>query len=214
MPYPAYARSERLADGAMHVIGVAGAIIGAAFLLMVTAEASDAGTRAALAVYGAALVATFLASACYHMTPWEGPRPILRRIDHAAIYLKIAGTYTPLAVLIGSGLAYLVLTVIWGLAAFGMVRKLFFWRTPGRADWVFYMVMGWLAVLLLSPLVPMVPGAALALMVAGGLLYTLGVVFYLWESLKFANAIWHFFVLIASACFFAAIAVALPGTAL
>ncbi|MFZ5961649.1 PAQR family membrane homeostasis protein TrhA [Thalassococcus sp. BH17M4-6] len=213
MPYPDYARSERIADGTMHVLGVSGALVGAAFL-MIAADVSDGpGQRLALSVYGAALVLTFVASACYHMIPSDALRPILRRIDHAAIYVKIAGTYTPLVVLIGSGLAYAVLGVVWALAAFGVVRKLFFWRLPGRFDPLLYLGMGWLSVLLLWSLVPLVPWATTALIVAGGLLYTAGVLFYQWESLKYANAIWHGFVLVASACYFLAIAVGLQSGA-
>ncbi|WP_342070279.1 PAQR family membrane homeostasis protein TrhA [Yoonia algicola] len=206
--YPTYARSERIADGTMHAVGVLGAITGAIVLIVWSAGAATPAQIAAISVYGATLIATFVASAFYHMTPWEGIRPVLRRFDHAAIYLKIAGTYTPLVVMIGSGFAYVILAIVWGLAVVGMVLKLFFWRTPGRFGPALYLIMGWLSLALIWSLWPIVPVTAMVLMAAGGLLYTAGVPFYASETLKFSIAIWHGFVVTASACFFAAIAIA------
>ncbi len=205
MTYPTYARSERIADGAMHLLGVFGACIGALLLLIWSTGRVSSAQGVALGIYGAALVATFAASASYHMTPWEGLRPALRRMDHAAIYLKIAGTYTPLVVMIGSLGAYVVLALVWALAAFGVVKKVFFWRTPGRYDPLLYLFMGWLSVALIWSLVPLVPLATIVLITTGGLLYSLGVIFYRWDGLRYANAIWHGFVLCASACFYGAI---------
>lgn len=203
--YPAYAVSERIADGTMHFLGVTGALTGTLWLLIWAVGAASTGQAAALAIYGATLIATFTTSAIYHMTPWENLRPTLRRIDHAAIYLKIAGTYTPLVVMIGSLSAYLVLAAVWGLAVFGMIRKLFFWRDKHLQGTILYLVMGWMSVILVGSLLPIVPVTVIWLIAAGGGLYTLGVVFHIWESLKFSNAIWHAFVVAASACFFVAI---------
>lgn len=206
--YPTYARSERIADGTMHAVGVLGAISGAAVLIVWSSGNASAAQIAAISVYGATLIATFVASAFYHMTPWEGIRPVLRRFDHAAIYLKIAGTYTPLVVMIGSWFAYAVLAVVWGLAVVGMVLKLFFWQTPGRFGPALYLIMGWLSLALIWSLWPIVPISAMMLMGIGGLLYTAGVPFYASETMKYSIAIWHGFVVAASACFFAAIAIA------
>lgn len=211
--YPAYARSERIADGTLHALGVAAALTGAAFLLIWSEGMASGGQIAALAVYGVALVVTFTASAFYHMTPWEHLRPTLRRIDHAAIYLKIAGTYTPLVVMLGSPFAYGLLALIWALATFGMIQKLFYWRAPGRMGSALYLIMGWMSVLLIWSIAPILPGLATGLIVAGGLLYTAGVVFFQWDGLKFAMAIWHGFVVAASACLFAAIALGVAATA-
>lgn len=206
--YPTYARSERIADGTMHAVGVLGAITGAIVLIIWSLGTATPGQIAAICVYGATLIATFVASAFYHMTPWEGIRPLLRRFDHAAIYLKIAGTYTPLVVMIGSGFAYVILAIVWGLAVIGMTLKLFFWQTPGRFGPALYLIMGWLSLALVWSLWPVVPVAAMVLIAVGGLLYTAGVPFYASETLKFSIAIWHGFVVAASACFFAAIAIA------
>lgn len=204
--YPDYARSERIADGTIHAIGVLGALIGALVLMIWAAGVATPAQITGLAVYGATLIATFVASAFYHFTPWTHIRPLLRRIDHAAIYLKIAGTYTPLVIMIGTGFAYAVLAFVWALAMIGMVLKLYFWRAPGRYGPALYLVMGWLSLALIWSLWPIVPVSAIILMAFGGLLYTLGVPFYASETMKYAIAIWHGFVVTASACFFAAIA--------
>ncbi len=202
--YPAYSRAERIADGTVHGLGCLLALVGTAFLIVWTMD-SRGIVQVGAYTYAAALFATFAASACYHMTPWETLRPTLRRIDHAAIYLKIAGTYTPLVIFIGHWLAYVVLGIVWAVALFGMVMKLAFWRTPGRLGPLLYLALGWLSVTLLWPLAVSMPPLALWLVVAGGLTYSGGVVFYAAEQMKFSNAIWHLFVLAASACFFVAI---------
>jgi hemolysin III len=204
-------RSEQVADGSMHAIGVTGAILGAVLLLVWAAPVSAPWEIAAVAVYAVTLIATFTASAFYHLTPWEGLRPALRRIDHAAIYLKIAGTYTPLVVMIGSGLAYVVLSVVWAMAIIGMTLKLAFWKTPGRFGPVLYLVMGWMSIVLIWTSWSELP---LGYIVAGGLLYTVGVIFHAAKDMRFSTAIWHGFVISASACFFTAISMVVTQPAL
>jgi hemolysin III len=204
--YPTPARSERIADGTVHALGVIGSVAGAVLLIIWAAGTASAAQITAIAIYGATLIATFVASAAYHLTPWHTIRPLLRRFDHAAIYLKIAGTYTPLVVMIGSGFAYLVLGVVWALAVVGVVLKLFFWRVPGRFGPALYLIMGWLSLALIWSLWPLVPLSTMILIAVGGLLYTAGVPFYATERLPYSTAIWHGFVVVASACFFIAIA--------
>lgn len=203
--YPDYSRGERVADGAMHVIGVAGALVGAAALILWVAFRATGGEIAAVSIYSGALIATFVASAFYHLTPWERFRPLLRRLDHAAIYLKIAGTYTPFVVMLGTMSSYLVLAAIWAVAVIGVVRKLFFWQVQGWGGVMLYLAMGWMGVGVLWSLLGTLPDLAAGLIVVGGLLYMTGVIFYRWEGLKFSNAIWHGFVVAASACFYVAI---------
>ncbi|WP_281985169.1 PAQR family membrane homeostasis protein TrhA [Thalassorhabdomicrobium marinisediminis] len=212
-PYPQFSRSERIADFAVHIVAILAALIATILLMVWVSGTSSAGMLAGLWIYGVALIGSFIASTCYHFTPWERPRHLLRRIDHAAIYLKIAGTYTPLVVMIGSAFAYGVLALVWTLAAIGAAAKLFFWARPGRFGAGLYVGLGWLSVLLVSSLVPVVPGAALALIVAGGLVYSIGAVLFSLDEWRFQNAVWHGFVLTASACFFAAIALSVPATA-
>jgi hemolysin III len=197
----------------IHALGVIFALAGAILLVSLSAWSEEAriDRTVAVAIYGGALIATFSASAFYHMTPWTRLRPLLRRIDHAAIYFKIAGTYTPLVVLIGSAFAYAILAVVWAIALGGAVTKLFFWKSPGRLGPTLYLLMGWLSIALVWSLAMTLPVASTALVVIGGLLYSAGVIFFVWEGLRFSNAIWHGFVLAASACFFAAIAMGVLG---
>ena len=205
--YPAYSRPERIADGSLHILGCTGAIISAGLLFGLSIGHTTGPMITALAVYCTTLIATFTASAFYHFTPWEHRRGLLRRIDHAVIYLKIAGTYTPLVLFIGSVTSFVVLGIVWALAVYGIIQKLFFWRTPGKFGPALYLFMGWLSLPLLWSLMPVLPWLSTGLIAAGGLLYTAGVIFFNWEKLKFSLAIWHGFVFAASACFFAAIAV-------
>lgn len=210
--YPINSKSERIADGAIHAIGVTAAVAGAMTLAARTTGLASPQLSTALGIYGATLIATFLASASYHLVPWHGARPFLRRFDHAAIYLKIAGTYTPLVVLIGSGFAYIILALIWVLAVIGMVLKLFFWRRgEAPSSPALYLIMGWLSLGLVGSLWIVVPPASMLLIGLGGLLYTAGVPFCISETMRYSTAIWHSLVLLASACFFAAIWLGLAG---
>lgn len=203
--YPRYGRAERIADGVMHALGVTFALTGAVLLITFAALSASGGQIAAVSVYAGALIATFTASAFYHLTPWERLRPALRRVDHAAIFLKIAGTYTPFVVLIHSAFAYAVLALVWTLALGGALLRLLKRGKLGRIQTWTYLLLGWLSLLLVWPMVQTLPVPATALVLTGGLLYSAGVIFFRWESLRFSNAIWHAFVLAASACFFAAI---------
>ncbi|MCO4825477.1 MAG: hemolysin III family protein [Amylibacter sp.] len=205
--YPAYSRSERIADGSLHILGCTAAILSAGLLLGLSFGHTSGPMILGIAIYCATLIATFTASAIYHFTPWEDRRPLFRRIDHAAIYLKIAGTYTPLVLFIGSMTSFIVLGVVWALAVYRIIQKLFFWHTPGKFGPALYLFMGWLSLPLLWSPTPILPWLSSGLIAAGGLLYTAGVIFFNWEKLRFSLAIWHGFVFAASACFFVAIAV-------
>lgn len=191
----------------MHVAGLVLAIPASA-LLLVEAAGSERLTTAA-ALYAGCMIFAFAASAIYHLSPIDRTRPLLNRIDHAAIYFKIAGTYTPFVALIGSGFAYAVLGVVWALALVGAVAKLWFWGTDGRGSLALYLVMGWLAVLLFWPMWQVLPPAALFLVSTGGIIYSVGAWVFAKPAFRFQNAIWHSFVLSASTCFFAAVAIAL-----
>ncbi|MEL6571370.1 MAG: hemolysin III family protein [Pseudomonadota bacterium] len=204
--YPTEVKAERIADSYVHAVGVFGAVVGAIVLVVSQVGLVSGAQLTALAIYGVALIATFVASAIYHLAPWHDLRPTLRRYDHAAIYLKIAGTYTPLVVMVGTTFAYAILGVVWALAALGMTLKLFFWQTPGRFGPVLYLVMGWLSLLLIWSVWTTLPSATLILIALGGLIYTGGVVFYK-SKRPFTTAVWHGFVVVASACFWAAIAI-------
>ena len=213
MSYPAYTPAERIADGVVHIAGLVAALAGVAAVYSLWALSMDGVTLLAVTVYSLSLLTMLGASAAYHIFAHTSLRPLLRRLDHAAIYVKIAGTFTPLGILLGSAFGYAVLAGVWVCACLGAFAKLRMPRGAMTTGWLPYVALGWAGVVLILPLSGMLPGTSLALIVGGGLLYTTGVIFYAWESLRFANAIWHLFVALASACFFiginTAVAVAL-----
>lgn len=206
MSYPPYSRAERIADGTVHLIGVGLAIIAVTWLLARLSSDAGWGVWTALWVYSAALLMMLCASGAYHLLADTVARPVLRRMDHAAIYLKIAGTFTPLAVLLGTAFGYLLLGLVWALALAGATTKLMAARGRMTTGFWPYLALGWLGLALFVPLVQMLPWLSLNFILAGGLLYTAGLLFYAWEKLRFSNAIWHAFVVVASGCFFAGIA--------
>lgn len=202
MSYPPYSPAERIADGIVHVAGLVAALAGVGAIYAVFALEMDGVTLLAVTVYSLSLLAMLGASAAYHLFAHTPLRPLLRRLDHAAIYVKIAGTFTPLGILLGTAFGYAVLAGVWVCACIGALTKLRMPRGAMTTGWLPYVALGWAGVALLLPLSGVLPGLSLAFIVSGGLLYTVGVVFYAWESLSFANAIWHVFVALASACFF------------
>ncbi len=199
-----YDRAELRADGVVHVAGVALAVAGALAVVAVALWKGGAATVVGAGVYGLSLVATLTLSALYNMWP-VGPRKwLLRRFDHAGIFLLIAGTYTPFALRMGAeGEAFL--PWMWGLAAVGIALKL---ALAGRFDRVaafVYLALGWSGLLLAGAMVRFLSPATLALIVAGGAAYSVGVVFHLWDRLRFQNAIWHALVLLGAATHYGAV---------
>ncbi len=208
MPYPT-SLSETFADGTVHIAGLAFAIPASILLLV---QAADTGASlTATAIYAGCMVFAFAASALYHLLPFDHSRALLGRIDHASIYFKIAGTYTPLVMILGTGFAYGILGLVWALAIIGAIAKLFFWRTDARGSLALYLGMGWLSVLLIKPMLEHLPGMAVALIGIGGLIYSLGTIIYKRDGMPYQNAIWHVFVLIASICFFHAISLSVQA---
>ncbi|MEP1199338.1 PAQR family membrane homeostasis protein TrhA [Tateyamaria sp.] len=206
MSYP-YSLRETLADASVHALSLIATLIAGVVLVVYVAQTQTTTQIAATSMYAGFLLFSFVASALYHLLPWERTRPMFRRIDHAAIYFKIAGTYTPLVVLIGSAFAYVVLAGVWLVALAGAVAKLSFWAADGRGSLPVYLGMGWASVLLIWPMIQTLPTATVALIVGGGLLYSLGTLVYRYPQMRYQNAVWHGFVLAASTCFFAAVSV-------
>jgi len=209
-----YSRAERVADAVLHVLGVSAALV--AVPVMITLAAvwhGDVPTVGAAAVYGTSLVCMLLASALYHMLEVPSWKEILRRLDHAAIYVKIAGTYTPFAVLLGGDHAVMILVGIWSAALVGVTLKVV---APGRFEWLtlgLYLAMGWAVVVVGQPIIAGLATASWVLIIVGGALYTVGVVFHLWDRLPFQNVIWHGHVLVASFVFYAAILIEVAARA-
>ena len=213
MSYPDYSRAERVADGVVHVVGVCFAFIGVTFLFWLWAVHMDGPILTSTIIYSIALIAMLSASAAYHICAHTRARPILRRLDHAAIYVKIAGTFTPLSVMLGTAFGYAVLMLIWICALFGASTKLLTERGKMTTGWAPYVLLGWAGILLFVPLVDVLPTKSLGLILTGGLLYTCGIIFYCSKNQRFSNAIWHGFVLAASACCYLGITAALAAAA-
>jgi hemolysin III len=205
-----YTRGETIADAAVHAAGVAFALIAGPILVIRATTAGDRVTVAAVAVYAATMLAMFAFSAVYNLAPTPRWREALRRLDHGAIYLKIAGTYTPFAaVSLAKGAGTALLLGVWTVAAIGFAVKIAAPRRFEAASVALYLALGWAIIWVAGEAVETLSGATLGLLATGGALYTIGVAFHLWDRLPFQNAIWHLHVLIASVCMYAAIAVEL-----
>ena len=207
--FPQYTAPERIADLCIHAIGVTASVIALAALIFIGVESKTALWILALVIYGLALVATFSFSAGYHVAMRPKLKEWLRRLDHAAIFLMIAGTYTPFILIkMNNAWGLGLLAVVWGMAAFGIAIKLFAPRYLEGISTALYLMQGWAILAAWDPLMTAVSGHVLTLLMVGGVLYTVGVVFHLWERLPFQNAIWHGFVLSAASCHYAAVIVA------
>src|SRR3954449_9700187 len=201
-----YDRSELIADAVVHIIGVCFGLVAATALILLTAVYASAIDVAAVSVYVAGLLAMLVMSATYNLWPVSRAKWVLRRFDHSAIYLLIAATYTPLIMgLKDSYFAIALLIGVWCTAIAGIVIKL---MRPGRYDRLavgLYLAMGWSGMMLYDAVVKALPAMALYFIVAGGVLYSFGVIFHAWKRLRFQNAIWHGFVLSGAVCHYTAI---------
>ena len=199
-----YSRHEHAADTAVHVIGILFAINASLWLL---SHVTGLSVVVSVSVYCAGLLAMIGFSAAYNLMPAYRPsKNVLRRLDHAAIFIMIAATYTPLAVNRLTGFTSdTILIAIWLAATFGVVMKLVFPHRFEIASIVLYLVMGWLAVTIIWPLSHSLARADFWLLIAGGLVYSTGVIFYVYERIPYNRAIWHGFVLVAAMLQFSSI---------
>ncbi|MBZ5761670.1 MULTISPECIES: hemolysin III family protein [unclassified Rhizobium] len=201
-----YDKSEIIADSIVNGVGVVLALIGATVLVVYATLWRSGGEIAAAWIYGLGLVLTLTMSFSYNIWPVSPTKWILRRFDHSAIFVLIAATYTPFLER-GSDDPLLLSTLIalWVFAAIGIVLKCGF---PGRYDRLailLYLAMGWSGVLVAGPVAARIPSVSMLLIVVGGVVYSLGVIFHVWEKLRFQNAIWHAFVLTAAGIHYAAV---------
>lgn len=211
-----YSFGEELAHSLTHGLGAVLAIIG--LCVMVARSVLYGGSRELVAssIFGAALILMYAASTLFHSIPLPRPKHIFRVIDHCLIYVLIAGTYTPftLIALADSPWGMRLFAFTWGLAAVGILFKIF---TTGRFEWLslgVYLAMGWCGVVAGSEIIAAVPNTGLWLLLAGGLSYTFGTVFYASTKLRYHHAIWHVFVLAGSVFhFFCVLFYVLPGPA-
>jgi hemolysin III len=201
-----YDRVELIADGIVHGIGVFGGLIAATVLIVLAGIFASAYQVLMVSVYAAGLLAMLGFSAAYNLWPVSHRKWLLRRFDHSAIYVLIAATYTPIfAELADRIFAMSLLAGVWGVALVGIVLKLF---VPGRFDRLsvgLYLAMGWSGVIAYDAGLSSLPRFAIWFILAGGLLYSLGVIFHAWQRLRFQNVIWHCFVLLGAACHYTAV---------
>jgi hemolysin III len=194
---------EEIANSITHGVGAALAIAALAILVTFAALWGDAWRVVGLSIYGATLVILYTVSTMYHA--FRGPRikRLFRTLDHSAIFLLIAGTYTPVTLVhLRGGWGWSLFGVIWGLAAGGIVSKVFLTGGLRVLSVVFYVAMGWMVLVALHPILETVPRGLLVWLIAGGVSYTAGLVFYIPKSLPYHHAVWHLFVLGGSLCHF------------
>ena len=201
---PPYSRPEEFAHALTAALGIVACAIAIPWLAWVSA--SDPWRLTGALVFGCSALAMFVTSVVYHWAREPGRKLFLRKLDHSAIYLLIAGTYTPFTLIAMDGnWGWALFGVIWALAAFGVIAKTTIgFRYPRLSTWA-YLAMGWLIVIAINPLRAGLTGEELAWIGAGGFFYTAGVPFYVWKSKRYTHAVWHLFVLAGVACHFVAV---------
>ncbi len=209
-----YTYGEELANSLTHAFGLVLSIVGLTALVAVAAMRGG-GVReiASCAIYGTTLIVLYTTSTLYHSIPSEATKRILRILDHLAIFLLIAGTYTPFVLIALRGTwGWTLFVIIWTLAALGVAIELSQLRRFRRVMIALYVAMGWIGLIAIKPLVAALPAAGLWLLFGGGVSYTAGVAFYRWHSLRYHHAVWHLFVLGGSVLqYFAVLYYVLPA---
>ena len=201
-----YSPSEELANRITHGLGAVLSVAGLVLLVVYSSLHGTVWHITSTAIYGATLVLLYTSSTIYHTVSSDRLKKLFQKFDHAAIFLLIAGTYTPFALgPLRGPWGWSLFGVVWGVAMIGVVLK--FWHA-GRFDvlsTLMYIVLGWLVIIATKPLMAAVPPAGLWLLLCGGLCYTLGTIFYLWEKIPFNHAWWHVWVMGGSVCHWIAI---------
>ena len=204
LPKPAYSRSEELAHTLTAGLGIVACAVAIPWLAW--AAAGDALRLAGAMVFGTTALAMFTTSVIYHWERQPARKVRLRKLDHSAIYLLIAGTYTPFTLVAMQGAwGWSLFGVVWTLAVLGIVAKTTVGFRYPRLSTFLYLGMGWLIVVAIQPLRANLTAAEIGWIAAGGLLYTGGVPFYVWKARRYTHAVWHLFVLGGVACHFAAV---------
>ncbi|MCH1430605.1 MAG: hemolysin III family protein [Chlamydiales bacterium] len=201
---------EEISNALTHGIGAVFSLLGLIILVLKSVWHADALHITCTLIYGLTLTLLYTISTLYHSFRKEKLKRAFRILDHCAIYLLIAGSYTPFTVLLIKGtIGTALLVIIWALALFGIIFKIFFTGKLELFSNLLYLSMGWLSLIAIKPMMDNLSSTSLILLFAGGASYSLGVIFYLWERLPFNHAIWHLFVLGGSACHYFSISHAL-----
>ena len=199
-----YCDIEERANAITHGLGVVLGVVGLILLLIRAFDyQADMLTVASMAIYGSSIILLFLASTLYHSITTEKTKRLLKTLDHCAIYLLIAGSYTPfLLVGLRTPLAMGLMAVIWGIALVGIIMKIAFVYRFKRLSLFIYLAMGWLSLVVVYQLAMNIEMGGLVLLALGGVIYSLGVIFYVAKRIPYNHAIWHLFVLAGCACHF------------
>jgi hemolysin III len=205
-PVSRYTLGEEIANSVIHGVGIALAIAGLVVLVVLSARTGDPWKIISAVIYGVTLVFEYTASTLYHALPQPRAKHVFKVLDHAGIYLFIAGSYTPfcLVTLRDAG-GWWLFGAVWALAFAGIATEAYWTYRPRWVSSVIYVAMGWLAIFMIRPLAANLPREAIWLMVAGGVTYTLGAVIYAVRRVPYLHAVWHLFVMAASALQFFAI---------
>jgi hemolysin III len=206
-----YGRNELIADGVIHAIGIVLGLIGA-IAITIFALNTRRIEITPIFIYAVCLMAMLVLSALYNLWPISPTKWLLRRFDHSAVYLLIAGTYTPFLAMMKNGVASMSLGVgIWSSAVLGMALKLVLPGRFDRAATVFCLILGWSGIIAYDSLASAVPATSLWLLGLGGVLYSIGTLFFAWRGLRFQNVIWHGFVLLAAGSHYSAVVACLAA---
>lgn len=201
-----YSRREEVANAITHGIGAALSVAALTLLVVFAAWKGTAWHVVSFTIYGVTMLLLYAASTLVHSFPEGKAKDLFETFDHACIYLFIAGTYTPILLTVLRGpLGWSLFGIVWGLAACGVLFKAFFTKQFLVTSTLFYVAMGWLIVFAWKPLMMQLEPGGAWLLISGGLLYTVGAVFYVWRGFPYHHAVWHLFVIAGSACHFFAI---------
>ena len=198
-----YSRTEEIANWSTHLAAALLSVSALVLMVVYSTRYGDVYHVVSSAVYGATLILLFGASTLYHIAPAGRAKRVFQKLDHAMIYVLIAGTYTPYTLVILKGAwGWSIFGVVWGVALTGLLIDVAMKKRLGWLSVTMYLCLGWLMLIAAKPLLSNLAGNGVALLLAGGVLYSLGVIFYVWKTLPFQHAIWHVFVIAGSVCHF------------
>jgi hemolysin III len=201
-----YSHLEEIFNSVTHGIGALVSIAGLVILIIFSKMYGNLSHIISCTIFGISLVLLYTASTLYHSLRKQNLKHVFKILDHSCIYILIAGTYTPfLLVTLRGVVGWSIFALVWSLTVIGVIFKVFFVHRFKIISTIAYILMGWIIILAIKPLLQVLPGGGIALLVCGGLAYTLGTIFYAWEKLPFNHAIWHLFVLTGSAFHFCAV---------
>lgn len=198
-----FSKGEEITNAILHGIGAGLAIAALVVLVVFASIRGNVWHIVSFSVYGATLVILYMSSTLYHSFRQGKAKDVFEIFDHSSIYLLIAGSYTPLALVALRGpLGWTIFGIVWGISVVGIVFKAFWVKKFVILSTVLYLTMGWLIIIAIKPLMSFMTNAGIVFLVLGGVLYSLGTIFYVWRKIKYHHAIWHLFVLGGSICHF------------